>query len=82
MTNAMLFTMVCVAVAVVVTLFLIQRYPRKIVRRRIICPEESTLAEVRFLRREVGFGDLAVVDIVACSLFQDRPITCQKQCMK
>jgi hypothetical protein len=76
------------ASALAVTLLLIARYPKKMIRRTLICPERTetallpVIATVTFLRGESVWGTVSPVDIAYCSLFPSGRPACRKRCLK
>lgn len=82
MTDRLILTVIIMAVAVVLTLLAVRRYPLKTVRQRVDCPVLNTPARVSFVRHEVSFGNLAITDVATCSIFPNELITCDKRCMR
>jgi hypothetical protein len=76
-----MITLMAVALAVVIALALIARFPRPILRERLICPEKTVLAEVTFIRGEKAWGSFAAQDVALCTLFPGGSVTCDKRCL-
>jgi hypothetical protein len=81
MNSSLLGTIAAVLAAWLVLLFIIRRWPVRVLRRNIICPVQDTSARVTFLRSERGFGNMVVTDVSKCSLFPDGGITCERRCV-
>jgi hypothetical protein len=82
MNSSLLLTIAAVVTAWLILLFIIRRWPVRVLRRNITCPERDTSAHVTFLRTERGFGNLVVTDVTRCSLFPDGAITCERRCVR
>ena len=50
-------------------------------QRAVRCPETRMPAEVIAEQREAEFACLRTVDVKACSLLPDVPVTCSKACL-
>jgi hypothetical protein len=50
-------------------------------KRWVRCPEKKVRATVLADQREAEFGCLRVVDVMACSLFSGKPLSCGKECL-
>jgi hypothetical protein len=81
MTYAMTLIMAAVAIVALVTFAIIALFPRRIVPETFFCPEKKVLARIRLLLGNDGRGNLVVRDVVECSLFPGKPVTCQKRCI-
>jgi hypothetical protein len=51
-------------------------------RRMVRCPKWGTRAELDVEVKEKEFGSVQAVDVVSCSLFPDRAVNCEKECLR
>lgn len=78
----MLLAIVGVLSAWGVVLVAIRRWGPGRAKRWVRCPRRGKRARVSVEQVEGDFGSLRVMDILACSMFADRPLGCDKECLR
>jgi hypothetical protein len=48
---------------------------------RMTCPEKKTVAEFVVLHAEAGYGEVRAADVLWCSLFGEKAVSCDKACL-
>lgn len=81
MDAAMVVAVITVLCAWVVVLVAIGRWGPGRAKRWVQCPRQRWPARVEVEQREGDFGRLRVVDVLACSLFAGKPLSCEKECL-
>jgi len=79
---AQVLAMAAVAGAWGVFAYTVRRWGPGRRRRSVRCPEKKRRARLVVEQREGDFGSLRVVDVDACSLLPEGPVTCGKECLE
>ncbi|MBI2956752.1 MAG: hypothetical protein HYY26_05520 [Acidobacteria bacterium] len=81
MDAALLLAILAVIACWLVVAYGIRRWGPGRAPRWVYCPERKRPAKIVVEQREGTFGQIYVEDVLSCSLFDDRPLGCDKACL-
>ena len=81
MSSTMMLAIIAVIVAFAFVGHEIWKWGPGLRKRSVMCPEDKLFADVLADQHEGDFACLEVRDVKTCSLFGDKPLNCDKECL-